>query len=119
MIVLAILDDAFKLQIQSVEDIFRLRVPAPRKSLQLRFKKSMLGIPIFRQAVPSVTEVRTPPTKALRYRTFLYYLQRLSMSTGFTQILQPYDVRRGTGNELDGASPLPLSSPSDARISKR
>ncbi len=51
MIVLAILDDAFESQIRSIEDIFRLRVRAPRKSLQLRFKKSMLGIPIFRQAV--------------------------------------------------------------------
>jgi Protein of unknown function (DUF3435) len=112
MIVLAILDNVFKSQIRSVEDIFRLRVRAPRKSLQPRFEKSMLGIPIFRQAVPSVNGVRTSPTKALHYRTLLYYLQRLGMATGFMQILQPYDIRRGTGNELDGVSHL--SSPSDA-----
>ena len=102
MIVLTILDDAFESDIESVEQIFGVRVRAPRRSVELKFKKSMLGVPIFRQAVSSINRVRTSPTKALRYFTFLYYLQRLGMATGFMQILAPYDIRRGTGNELDG-----------------
>jgi hypothetical protein len=106
MIVLAILDDAFESDIKSVEQIFGIRVRAPRRSMKLKFKESMLGVPIFRQAVSSINGVRTSPTKALRYFTFLYYLQRLGMTTGFMQILAPYDIRRGTGNELDGTQLL-------------
>ena len=53
MIVFALDDDAFEADIKSVEDIFRIRVQAPRRSVQLRFKKSMLGTPIVRQAVSS------------------------------------------------------------------
>ena len=82
MITLALLDDAFESNIRLVEDIFRTRVRPPRRSVHLRFKKSMHNIPIFRQAMPSVDGVRTSPTKALRYHTFLYYLQRLGMATG-------------------------------------
>jgi Protein of unknown function (DUF3435) len=78
----------------------------PRRSLQLKFKKEMLGIPIFRQAESMIGE-RTSTTKALRYHMFLYYLQRLGRATGFPQILKPYDLRRGTGNALDGMY-LPL-----------
>jgi hypothetical protein len=51
MIVFALDDDMFESDIKSVEDIFRIRVQAPRRSVQLRFKKSMLGTPIVRQAV--------------------------------------------------------------------
>jgi len=102
MIALAIVDNAFEAKIKSAEDIFRLRVREPRRSLQLKFKKEMLGIPIFRQAESTIDGVRTSPTKALRYHTFLYYLQRLGRATGFPQLLKPYDLRRGTGNALDG-----------------
>src|SRR5271155_6233738 len=44
MIVLAILDDAFESDIESVEQIFGVRVRAPRRSVELKFKKSMLGV---------------------------------------------------------------------------
>jgi hypothetical protein len=101
-IVFALDDDAFEADFKSVEDIFRIRVQAPRRSVQLRFKKSMLGTPILRQAVSSAHGVCTSSTKALRYKTFLYYFQRLGMASGMMQILAPYVIRRGTGNELDG-----------------
>ena len=102
MIVFALDDDAFEADIKSVEDIFRIRVQAPRRNVQLKFKKSMLGTPILRQAVSSTYGVCTSPTKALRYKTFLYHFQRLGMASGMMQILAPYVIRRGTGNELDG-----------------
>ena len=104
MVVFALDDDAFEADIKSVEDIFRVRVQAPRRSVQLRFKKSMLGTPIVRQAVSSAHGVQTSPRKALRYSTFLHYFQRLGMASGMMQILAPYVIRRGTGNELDGMS---------------
>jgi hypothetical protein len=82
VIVFALDDDTFKTDIKSVEDIFRIRVQVPRRSLELRFKKSMLGTPIVRQAVSSTHDVHTSPTKTLRYNTFLYYFQRLGMASG-------------------------------------
>ena len=42
MIVLALDDDAFESNIRSVRDIFRARVRPPRRSLQLRWKSSIL-----------------------------------------------------------------------------
>ena len=92
-----------------MEDIFRIRVQAPRRSLQLRFKKSILDTPIVRQTVSSAHGVQTSPTKALRYKTFLYYFQRLGTASGMIQILAPYVIRRGTGNELDGTYMISIS----------
>jgi hypothetical protein len=80
-------DDAFKADIRLVENIFRIRVQVPRRSVQLWFKKSMLGTPIIRQAVSTAYGVYTSPTKALRYKTFLYYFQRLGIASGMMQIL--------------------------------
>jgi|SRR5271170_4119312 len=102
VVVFALADGAFESEIKSVADVFRTRLKAPCRSLQLRFKDSMLSVPIFRQAVPSANGVQTSPTKVLRYYTYLFYLQRLGQLTGFMQILTSYDIRRGTGNELDG-----------------
>ena len=36
--------------------------------------------------------------------TFLYYLQRLGMMAGMMKILNPYNIRRGTGEAVDGES---------------
>jgi hypothetical protein len=101
MIIFALDDNAFESNIKSPKDLFRLRVQAPRQSLQIRFKQCILHIPIVRQAVPSANGVQTSSTKALPYHAYLYYLQRLGMVTGFMQILAPYDIRRGAGNEVD------------------
>ena len=70
--------------------------------MHLKWKKSKLKTPIFRQAVPSVNGVRTLDTKALRYHTYLYYLQQLGLGVGFPQILAPYNIQRGAGEAVDG-----------------
>lgn len=69
---------------------------------------SILQTPIFRQAVPYTDGVQTSSSKALRHHTYLYYLQRLGLTTGFMQILGPYDTRRGAGNKVDGMSLIPF-----------
>ena len=106
MLAIAVHDNAFRSEkIQSVRDIFRLRVKPPRRSLELKWKKSILKTPIFRQAVPSADGTRTSEpeaAKALRYHTYLYYLQRLGYVVGFPQLLGPYDIRRGAGEAVDG-----------------
>lgn len=102
MVAIAILDNAFEPKFQSVEDIFRTRVRAPRNSLQLKWNPEKLKVPIFRQAETSPSSVVTSGVKALRYATYLYYLQRLGLSAGFMQILGAYVVRRGAGEAVDG-----------------
>ena len=108
MLAIAIHDNAFRSEkIQSVRDIFRIRVKQPRHSLELKWKKSILRTPIFRQAVSSVDGTRTSlpgDAKALRYYTYIYYLQRLGYVLGFPQLLVAYDIRRGAGEAVDGRS---------------
>ncbi|KAM4067411.1 hypothetical protein HRG_001360 [Hirsutella rhossiliensis] len=80
LLALALLDQAFEANIQKVDDFYRIRVPSPRHSLEF---------------------LRTSNTEALRYHTYLYYLQRLGLVTGFMQILNPYCIRRGSGEAVE------------------
>lgn len=102
MIALGILDDAFELGFKSAQDVFKLRVNKARGSMRLRWKKKWENKPIFRQAIPTPDGVQTSEEEPLRYFTFLYYLQRLGFVTGFMQILNPYNIRRGAGEGVDG-----------------
>ncbi|KAJ3498203.1 hypothetical protein NLG97_g1302 [Lecanicillium saksenae] len=99
---LALLDNAFAAEIQSVEDFYKIRVRAPRRSLEFDWKDSIKDIPIFRQAlVTHEGTIQTSPTEAIHYHTYLYYLQRLGLMTGFMQILNPYCIRRGSGEAVE------------------
>ncbi|EDN03649.1 hypothetical protein I7I51_05473, partial [Histoplasma capsulatum] len=99
---LALADDAFDARgINSVEDVLRIRVMAPRNSLHLKWKPHMLNIPVFRRAVHTAEGIRISPDKALPYDTFNQYLQRLGRNAGFEHKLTPYCIRRGTANAVD------------------
>lgn len=101
MIVLGLHDNAFESDAASFEDIFKVKVKRPRRSLDFTWKKSMLKVPIFRHTETINGEVRTSPTKALRYQTYLYYLQRLGIQAGFMQLLTAYCIRRGVGESVE------------------
>ncbi|OJD11662.1 hypothetical protein ACJ73_09496, partial [Blastomyces percursus] len=99
---LALADDAFDAKgINSVEDVLRIRVTAPRNSLHLKWKPNMLNIPVFRRAVHTAEGIRISPDKALPYDTFNQFLQRLGRNAGFEHKLTPYCIRRGTANAVD------------------
>ncbi|KAI9766747.1 MAG: hypothetical protein M1839_004778 [Geoglossum umbratile] len=67
---LAFADNAFEAEvINSLEDIFRLNVKAPRNSLQLKWKHSWQDTPIFRHAVCTLDGIRISSDKALQYST--------------------------------------------------
>lgn len=103
LLALAILDQAFKANIQTVQDFYKIKVRPPRRSLEFKWRKDISNKPIFRQAVPTSNgTVQTSNTEALRYHTYLYYLQRLGLITGFIQILNPYCIRRGAGEGVKG-----------------
>lgn len=101
VLTMAILDDAFSANIHSVEDVFMARVSPPRRSVRLKFKKDKLNVPICRQPDSYYSGMTTHPMKPLRYHTYLYYLQRLSLSVGMIRAMKPYDLRRGTGEAVD------------------
>lgn len=102
MITVVILDNAFESKVTSMEDILRTRVRPPRRSLEFKWRAEMLKKPIFRQAERTSTGIQTSPTKALRYHTYLYYLQRLGLQAGLMQILGAYVIRRGAGEAVEG-----------------
>jgi hypothetical protein len=102
MITLGILDDAFELGFESAADIFKLRVNPARKSMRIKWKTAWENKPIFRQPVPTADGIQTSRDEPLRYHTMVYYLQRLGLMTGFMKLLNPYTIRRGTGEGVDG-----------------
>ncbi|KAJ5098773.1 hypothetical protein N7532_005774 [Penicillium argentinense] len=88
VLALAILDDAFDSDhIRSVEDIFRTRVALP---------------------LSTSSGMTTDDIKPLKYHTYLYFLQRLSLAVGMIRAMKPYDLRRGTGEAVDKTASLPL-----------
>jgi Protein of unknown function (DUF3435). len=104
VLAMAILDDALLANIRSVEDIFKTRVSLPRRSLRLDFKKDKLNVPICRQPVSTSSGMTTDHIKPLKYHTYLYFLQRLSLAVGMIRAMKPYDLRRGTGEAVDSKS---------------
>jgi hypothetical protein len=48
ILAMTVLDNAFDVNIHSVEDIFKTRVLSPRRSLKVKFKPEKLNVPIYR-----------------------------------------------------------------------
>lgn len=84
------------------EDIYGLWIPLERNSLQLRWKESMRGVPIFRRSVRTKDGIDTSPYKALTYDTFRKYLANLGRAAGFRLPLTLYCLRRGAANAVNG-----------------
>ncbi|KAG0161261.1 hypothetical protein PDIDSM_8795 [Penicillium digitatum] len=101
VVAMAFLDGAFESKIRSIEDIFASRVEPPRYSLQLRFVKEKLNVPICRQPISTHCGISTHEIKPLKYHTYLYYLERLSFAVGIPRAMKPYDLRRGTGEAVE------------------
>ncbi len=102
MLALALSDGAFETStMQDVDQIMRAQVPTHKNSLTLRWKDSMLNIPVLRQATRSMDGIRTSPDQPLTASASSRYLKRLGEATGFEHTLSHYAVRRGAGNAID------------------
>jgi len=71
MIALGILDNAFELEFDRAEDIFKLRVDKHRQTMRLRWKADWKNKPVLRRAVATLDGVQTSRDEPLRYYTFL------------------------------------------------
>ncbi|CAG8903702.1 unnamed protein product [Penicillium egyptiacum] len=105
MLTMAILEDAFKSNVRSLEEIFRTRVSHPHRSVKLDFKQEKLNLPICRQPISTSSGMSTHGIKPLKYHTYLYFLKRLSLAAGMIRAIKPYDLRRGTGEAVDSDGP--------------
>jgi len=105
MVAIAVLDEAFKEEVESVEDVYKIRVLPPRHSLQFNWKEDMLDTPVFRQPESVSGSIGTSKTQPIRYQTYMGYLQRLGIVSGFLQILTSYMIRRGSGESIEGSTP--------------
>jgi hypothetical protein len=83
-------------------DILRIRVRPSRRSLEFCWRADKPKAPICWQSERTPMGIQTSPIKALRYYTYLHYLQRLGLHTGFMQILVGYNIRRGSGEAVKG-----------------
>jgi len=88
------------------EPFFTSNLQDPTKAILVHWKLEKLKIPIFQQAVRTFDGLVTSEHKALRYSTFIFYLDRLGWAAGFAQKLTSYCFRRGTGNAVDGKTSL-------------
>ena len=104
VISLGLLDGAFDVDYTSVQQIFRLQVNPHRQVMRLHWNDDWKEKPIFRQAVLTPDGVRTSDKEPLKYHTMLYYLQRLGFMLSMMMILNPYNIRRGAGEGVQGVA---------------
>ena len=95
---LAFLDDAFRIGVRSLRELYKVRVRAPKLSIHWKFKKEWLKRPFLRQPGKG----SETSEESLRYFTHLLYHQRLGREVGFPKNLKPYEMRRGVGEVVAG-----------------
>lgn len=104
LLALALDDGAFEAAgIKAPSDIYRLKIPDDREALHLRWKDSVLDLPIFRSTSRSLGMIRVSD-RAFKYSTLQSRLARFGVSFGLPlpMKLTPYCLRRATANAADG-----------------
>jgi hypothetical protein len=95
-------DNAFLApSLTSAERISELYIPLGYEQLPLHLKPEMANIPVFRKSVRTPYGWQISPDQQLPYTTFLKWMKRLGVLTGFPQITRPYCLRYGAGNAFN------------------
>ncbi|KAI9765002.1 MAG: hypothetical protein M1840_007924 [Geoglossum simile] len=102
---LAFADRAFEASnLQSAQDLRRVRIDPPLMCQIFHWKESILDIPVFRQAKRVVGGIMTSPDRAWQYDSFQPSLRILGKATGFKHPITVYSIRRETGNIMNAVS---------------
>jgi len=107
LISLTVDDKAFEAEsAKNVQSIFWVTVPTGKKRLTMKWRRSVLDRPVFREPIRSVGESGTSPSEPLRASTWIRYLQRLGRTVGFQFPFTQYGLRHGFLNVVDCTSTL-------------
>jgi hypothetical protein len=101
ILALAFVDDAFDSPQLTPEFVCQLKVPKRLHSLPLRWKKSKLNVPLFRQPVQTEYGTRIHPTLPMKYDTSNSSIKSLGEAVGYRYPVQHYCFRRWTANEAN------------------
>ena len=103
---LALYDDAFEAEsAKTIRNLFWAQMPQGRESIVLKWRRSALDTPVFRQPLRGGS---TSATEPLRSSTWAGYMLKLGRAAGFRHPLTQYWLRRGLLNSVNSwCSPLP------------
>lgn len=100
-------DDVFVAKsLKNVNNIFRVKISVEKKCLQLKMKRTILNISIFRELERVEDEHRTSSIKSLKLSTWLRYFRRLSRNSELEQFFIQYCARRDLINVVNSKSIL-------------
>ena len=107
---LILADDAFLApNLTSAEKISELDIRPGYEQLPLHLKPSMANIPVFRKSIKTLYGWEISPDQQLPYSTFLPWMKKLGVLTGFPQITRPYCLRYGAGNAFNQSGSYPMA----------
>ncbi len=95
----AFAENAFESPELTPEFVCQLKVPKRLHSLPLRWKKSMLDVPLFRDTVRTEYGVRIHPSQPMKYDTSKSMLRGLGETAGYRYPIKHYCFRRWTAGE--------------------
>ncbi len=91
-------------ELTTAEQLFRLRIPAGQKQLELPLKEEIQATPLFRRCKSTINGVRISEEEALADSTLRPQMITLGSITGMELPTGPYTFRRGNGEALDNSS---------------
>ncbi|KAI9850843.1 MAG: hypothetical protein M1830_006950 [Pleopsidium flavum] len=106
LLYLAVYDDVLvSPELRTVDNVFGTIVPLRKNSLQLKIKREVFDLPVFREPSRIVGRKGIRQFTALRSSTWLRYLQRLGRSCGLGRPFTQYCARRGLINAVNNKAP--------------
>ncbi|KAM0539694.1 hypothetical protein ACHAO7_011929 [Fusarium culmorum] len=100
---LALADSAFHNNFQRPEDFHNLVVPPTTDRIRLLWKEEWLNRPVFRDVEQVDDDLLISTNKAISYQKERLNLIKLGRSLGIEKSLEWYDLRRGSGKQLNDA----------------
>ncbi len=98
---LAFRDNAFENERLTPEIFWQLRVPKRLHVLPIRWKKSMLKVPLLRQTEQTPYGIDVHPTMPMKYDSSNSALKNIGDGAGYENPLDHYNFRRRTANEAN------------------
>lgn len=102
--------DAFHDGFSTVQQIFDLKIPAEREVLRIRWKEDMLDKPFFCNIQSTIEGGRAVLPLAFPYWKYREIFVRLGRVAGFEASVELYQLRRASGDKINGMRALRTNS---------